>query len=190
MLLFFNEENLQFPEMVLTDKINKIFFKYMNFLMFEVYKVFSQHKLPRVFPVMKEFLQFSPEKRNGDWFLLEEGIVIRVYVFTHEPYILHAFLTPMIFALELIKQNLIVENDHFINFRKASKIKFPWVLGPFIVKIKYALPVVESLLKYMGFQTSTAINYDPHHVISIRRQVNKNNPFEHQEVEGLIESAN
>ena len=74
--------------------------------------------------------------------MLEEVTVIRVYVFTHEPYILPAFLTPMIFALELIRQKLIIENEHFINFRKASEIKFPWVVGPFIIKRKVALPVV------------------------------------------------
>ena len=39
MFLFFNEENLQFPEMVLTDEMNKNFGKYMNFIMPEVYKV-------------------------------------------------------------------------------------------------------------------------------------------------------
>ena len=91
---------------------------------------------------MKEFLQFSPDKRIGDWFLLEEHTIIRVYGFTHEPYILPAFLTPRIFALELIRHNLIVENEHFINFRKASEIKFPWVVGPFIIKIKAAFPVI------------------------------------------------
>ena len=42
----------------------------------------------------------------------------------------------------------------------------------------------------MGFQTTTVVNYDPHHIISIKRQVNKNNPFEHQEVEGLSKKAN
>ena len=111
--------------------------------MSEVYKVFFHHKLPRVLPMMKEFLQFSPEKRVGDWFLLEEGTVIRVYGFTHEPYILPAFLTPNIFALELIKQKLIVENEHFINFKKALEIDFPWVVGPSIIKRKDTLPVVD-----------------------------------------------
>ena len=107
------------------------------------------------------------------------GTVIRVYGFTHEPYILPSFLIPGIFALELIKQKFIVENEHFINFKKVSKINFPWVVGPSLIKRKVAFPVVESLLKYMGFQTSTTINYDPHHIISIRKQVNKNKPFEH-----------
>ena len=42
----------------------------------------------------------------------------------------------------------------------------------------------------MEFQKNTTINYDPHHVISIRRKVNKNNPFERQQVEGLTKSSN
>ena len=106
--------------MFLTNEINRNFFKYMNFLMAKVYKVFFQHKLPRVFPIMKEFLQFSPDKSISDSFLLQENIIIKVYGFTHEPYILTTFLTPIIFAVEFIRQKLIVENEHFINFKKSS----------------------------------------------------------------------
>ena len=40
--LFLNEENLQFPNMVLTDEIGRDFGKHMNFLMSKVYKVFFQ----------------------------------------------------------------------------------------------------------------------------------------------------
>ena len=40
MFLFFNEENLQFLEMVLIDEMSRNFGKYMNVMMFEVYKVF------------------------------------------------------------------------------------------------------------------------------------------------------
>ena len=42
----------------------------------------------------------------------------------------------------------------------------------------------------MGFSLGVSINYDPHQVISKRRQENKNNPFEHTEVAGLRETAN
>ena len=122
---------------------------------------------------MKEFLQFSPDKRIGDWFLLEEHTIIKVYGFTHEPYILPTFLTLRILSLELIRKNLIVENEHFISFKKALEVKFPWVVGPLITKRKVAFPVVEIFLKEMGFQTAAAINYDPHHIISIRKQVKK-----------------
>ena len=40
--------------------------------------------------------------------------------------------------------------------------------------------MVEIFLEEMDFKTTNAVNYDPHHIISIRRQVNKKNPFEHQ----------
>ena len=96
--------------MVLTDEINSNFFKYMNLFMEEVYKVFFEEKLPRVLPLMKEVLQFSPDRRIGDWFLLEEHTIILLYGFIHNPYILPAFLTPRVFSLELIRQKLIVEN--------------------------------------------------------------------------------
>ena len=42
----------------------------------------------------------------------------------------------------------------------------------------------------MVFSLGTSINYDPHQVISKRRQENKNKPFEHTEVAGLREAAN
>ena len=45
-------------------------------------------------------------------------------------------LTPRIFALELIKKKLIIENEHFINSRKSWEIKFLWMVGPFINKRK------------------------------------------------------
>ena len=82
--------------MVLTDEINNNFFKNMDFLMSEVYKVFFQDKLPRVLPIMKEALQVSPYRKIGDWLLLEENTIIRVYGFIHEPYVLPSFLTPRI----------------------------------------------------------------------------------------------
>ena len=66
---------------------------------------------------MKESLHFSAYRNIGDWFLLEEHTIIRVYGFSHELYILPTFLTPRIFSLELVRQKLIVENEIFIRFR-------------------------------------------------------------------------
>ena len=109
---------------------------------------------------MQESLQLALDNRIGDRFLLEEHTIIRVYGFTHQPYIFLALLTLRVFALELVRQELIVENEHFIHFKKASKIKFPWVIGRFIIKSKVALPVVESLLQKMDFKIDFAVNYD------------------------------
>ena len=139
---------------------------------------------------MKEALQFSLDRKIGDWFLLKEYTIIRVYGFTHEPYIMLSFLTPTLFYLDLVKAKLIVGNEHFISFKKASEIKFPYVIGPIIIKNKAALPVVDILLREIDFKIDFAMKFDPQNVISLRRQMNKNKVFEHQIVEGLVEKYN
>ena len=42
----------------------------------------------------------------------------------------------------------------------------------------------------MDFQKEQKVNYDPYHIISQRKQANKNKPFDHQVVEGLEEITN
>ena len=105
----------------------------------------------------------------GNWFLLEEHTIIRVYGFVHEPYILPTFLTPRVFSLEFIRQKITMENEHLISFKKSSEIKFPWVVGTFIIKYKFGLPVVEGFLQEMNYKKDISINYDSHHIISQRR---------------------
>ena len=133
--------------------------------MSEVYNAIFQKKLPIVLPEMKNILRISTEKRIGDWFLLEQGIVIRLYGFVHQCYLFPAFLTPRFFSMELITQKLIVETRHFLNFNKSIEIRYPWVVSPFIIKNRASLPMIQSLLKEMGFFIEFSINYDPHHVL-------------------------
>ena len=184
MLLSFNEDNWQLLEMVLTKETNKDYTKFMNFLMSEVYNAIFQKKLPRVLPEMKNILQLSTEKRIRDWFLFQQGTVIRFYGFVHQSYLLHAFLTPRVFSMDLIRKKLIVEIEHFLNFKKSTEIRYPWDVGSFIIKNKSALPMIEILLNEMGFLIESSINYDPHHVISNRRHAMKRKHFEHDEVVG------
>ena len=54
------------------------------------------------------------------------------------------------------------------------------------IVIKRSLSEVES----MEFLKEPKENYDPHHIIFLRKQANKNKPFEHQFIEGLNETAN
>ena len=116
--------------------------------------------------------------------------MLRIYGFTGQPYSLPAFLTPRIFALEFMRQRLLSEEEHFGAFKKSSNIKFPFKVSSFIFKSKGALIFIEKLLENMDFQKESKVNYDPHHVISLRKQANKNKPFEHQSVENLAEIAN
>ena len=151
MFLSFNDENLHLPEMVLTEEMSRDYSKFMNHLMSEVYRVIFQKKLPRLFLKMKDISKFSPDKRIGDWFLFEQGIMIRLYGFVHQPYLFPTLFTPRVFSMEVIRQRLIVETEHFLNFKKPSEIKFPWAVGPFIIKNKVSLLNIESLMKEMGF---------------------------------------
>ena len=85
---------------------------------------------------MQEALQFSLDRIIGDWFILGEQTIIRVYGFTYEPYIFPYFLTSRVVALDIVRHKSMVENEHFISFKKSSEIKFPWVIASFIIKIK------------------------------------------------------
>ena len=109
MFLSYNKEDLQVPELEITGDMTKDYCKFMKFLMAEIYNLFFQERLPKVFPEMREILQLSHSKMIGDWFLAELGTIIRLYGFVHQPYILPAFLTARVFSLELIKKILTVE---------------------------------------------------------------------------------
>ena len=117
-------------------------------------------------------------------------MTIRLYGFVHPTYILPTFLTARVFSLELIRQRLIVEEEHFLNFKKSSNLIFPWEVRPYTVRSRAALPLVTNLLIGMEFSLGQAVNYDPHQIISKRRKAHKCRPFEHTEIPELREAAN
>jgi len=68
-----------------------------------------------------------------------------------------------------MRQRLHSEEEHFGAFKKSSNIKFPLKVGSFIFKNKGALVFIEKLLGSMEFQKEPKENYDPHHIISLRK---------------------
>ena len=78
-----------------------------------------------------------------------------------------------------------MENEHLLIFRKSYEIEFPLKVGLFIIKNKVSFPVVEGLLQEMNLMKSTKTKYDPHQIISQRRQQNKKKSFDHKKIEGL-----
>ena len=113
-----------------------------------------------------------------------------MYGFTHPPYMSLAFLIHGVFFMDFIRKKLIVETKHFLKFKNSTDIKYPWAVGPFTIKNKTALPMIENLLKEMGFLTEPAVDYDPHQVISNRIKAVKRNHLNHLEVVGLANVAN
>ena len=69
MFLSYNEDSLQAPGLVFVVDMTKNCCEFMNSLMAEIYHIFFQERLPKVFPEMKEMIQLSPSKMIGDWFL-------------------------------------------------------------------------------------------------------------------------
>ena len=165
------------------------FFDFTNMVMSNVYKLTFNAELERLSEDMKNKLQLS-SKIIGDCFSLKDHTIITTYHFSEAPYILLTFLTSRIFALEFIRQRLHSENEHFINFKKASNIKYHYNIGPFVIKVRSSLPVIEKFLKAMNFKEVDKIRYDPKQVISQRRKKNKYTPYEHEEVQDLGTIAN
>ena len=66
MFIAYNEEDLQVPELEITAEMATNYCKFMNQLMVEIYEVFFQERLPRVFPEMRQMLQLSKSKNIGD----------------------------------------------------------------------------------------------------------------------------
>ena len=103
------------------------------------------------------------------WLLMQKYLVVRVYGFSAASFMLPFFLTPSVFALELIRQRISIDEEHFTAHRKDSWIKYPINFGPFVLRNPTTLPMVEKFLKAMKFQVTHAQNSDPKGIISQRR---------------------
>ena len=103
---------------------------------------------------------------------------------------LPVYLTPSIFTLELIRQTISANEEHFTVHKKDSWIKYPINFGPFVVKKPTALPMVEKFLKAMKFQVTHAHNYDPNGIISHRRYQVQRSDFIHSMIPDLSQEEN
>ena len=116
--------------------------------------------------------------------------VIWVYGYQEGPYLLLIFLTPGIFALEFIRQRIISETKHFLKMHKESNLKFPFIIGPFVVNTRSCLPQIQAKLSEFGFTQLQGRKYDPHQVISKRRLMSRQGPYENEHVEGFDKLEN
>jgi hypothetical protein len=190
--IFLETNKREFPEatFVSTECKRITLLIFINKVMSRVYSLIFNTILPRVLDDMRSYLQPNPENRVGDWVLFMHSTVIWVYGCHESPYLLPIFLTPRIFSLEFIRQRIISETEHFLKLHKASNLKFPFIIGPFIVKSRSCLSQVQAKLKEFGFAQLQGRRYDPHQIISKRRQMNKHAPYEHEQVEGFDKLEN
>jgi hypothetical protein len=126
----------------------------------------------------------------GDWVLFMHSTVIWVYGCHKSPYLLPIFMNPRIFYLEFIRQRIISETKNFMKLHKASNLKFPFIIGPFVVKSRSCLSQFQEKIKEFGFSQLQGRRYDPHQIISNRRLMKKHAPYEHEHVEGFEKLEN
>jgi hypothetical protein len=190
--MFLESNKTEFPEtaFISTECKRITMLIFINKIMSRVYSLIFGSDLPRVLEEMKISLQPNPESKIGDWMLFIQSTVIWVYGYQEGPYLLPVFLTPRIFSLEFIRQRIISETEHFLKAHKASNLKFPFIVGPFVVKNKSCLPQIQSKLSEFGFTQLQGRKYDLHQIISKRRLVSKQGPYEHEHVEGFDKLAN
>lgn len=118
------------------------------------------------------------------------NIVLRVYGFEEEPYRLPVFLTKRTFDLEFLRHILHVESELFLKHKKASNMKFKYMMEPFVVISTSSLLIVQAILRSLNFQLDKKTKYDPKHVISQRKAYYKIGNYEYQEDEELATKAN
>jgi hypothetical protein len=190
--IFLETNKREFPEatFISTECKRITLLIFINKVMSRVYSLIFNTNLPRVLDDMRSYLQPNPENRVGDWVLFMHSTMIWVYGCHESPYLLPIFLTPRVFSLEFIRQRIISETEHFLKLHKASNLKFPFIIGPFIVKTRSCLSQIQAKLKEFGFAQLQGRRYDPHQIISKRRLMNKQAPYEHEHVEGFDKLEN
>ena len=114
------------------------FFTFVGSIMSALHRLIFGSFMPTISDDLKLFLPNLVET-IGDWFCFENYTVIRVYGFEGEPFRLPRFTSRRLFALEFLRQRLVVENDNFIKHKKASSMKFVFTLEPFVVKSIFLL---------------------------------------------------
>jgi hypothetical protein len=151
--MFLGSNKTEFPETTFISSECKsiTMLIFMNKIMSRIYSHIFGSDLPRVLEEMKSSLQSSPKNMMGDMILFTQSTVIWVYGCQEGPHILPVFLTVRIFSLEFIRQRVILETEHFLKAHKASNMKFPFMVGPFVVKSMSCLPQIQSKLNEFGF---------------------------------------
>jgi hypothetical protein len=153
--MFLESNKTEFPEtaFISTESKRITMLIFINNIMSRVHSLIFGTDLPRVQEEMKRFLQPNPESRVGDWMLFIQYIVIWVYGYQEGPYLLPVFLTPKVLSLEFIIQRIISEIEHFLKTHKASNLKFPFMVGPFVVKTRSCLPHIQAKLSDLGLHS-------------------------------------
>ena len=125
------------------------------------------------------YLHPQTENQIGDWFLYQDYSVIRIYGYEEQPYRLPTFLTPIIFSLEVLRQRLHSDELHFSSKKQTSNFKVLITIGPFTVRNKATIELIDDIMAYFKFVPNEACQYDPLQLISKKKKKQKRGNYEH-----------
>ena len=166
------------------------FSKFVNEFASQVYLFIYEANYPRISQQLQNCLHPPTEDHIGDWFMFKDYTIIRVYGLEEKPYIFPVFLTPWIFALEVLRQRLHSDELHFSSKKQTSTFKVPITIGTFTVRNKVVVELIDDIMAYYGFLEEPSCQYDSHHLISKRRKKQKRGNYEHHGTQELELMAN
>jgi hypothetical protein len=163
---------------------------FINKVMSKVYTLIFNTNLPRVLDDRGSIYNQIKKKGLGTRYCSCIQQWSGFMVFMNPPIFYLFFPMPKVFSLEFIRQIIISKTKHFLKFHKASNLKFPFIIGPFIVKTRSCLSHIQSNIKEFGFSQLQGRIYDPNQIISKRILMKKHAPYEHEHVDGFDKLAN
>ena len=87
--------------------------------------------------------------------------------------------------MEVIRQRFHANLQHFSSRKQASSIKLPITIGPFTVKSKEVINLIDDIMAYFKFPIDVACQYDPYHLIANKKKKLKRGNYQHQGTEEM-----
>lgn len=134
--------------------------------MYVTFSIVIGEELVKVLDAIKSYLYTSDLHRRGDWFLVEDYMVIKLCGSKISPYRLPKLLTSRVFILEYVRQLLHVDEICFTKSKKKSHIVYPITLGGCAFSNHKGAMEATKILKEMDFPLDKPWKYNPHYVIS------------------------
>ena len=166
------------------------FSNFVNEFASRVYYFIYEANYPRVPQQFQNYLYPPTKDQIGDLLLFPKYTVLRVYGSEHQPYMLPSLLTPRIFSLEVLMQILHSYELHFSSKKHTSTFKVPITVGPFTVKNRVAIELIDDMMACFCFSQDFYCQYDPLHIISKKRKWKKRGNYEHQGTPEMEQMAN
>ena len=166
------------------------FSKFVNEFASWVYLLIYEANYPRIHQQLQNCLHPPNEDHIWDWFLFQDYTIIWVYGLEEKPYRLPIFLIPHIFGLEVFRKRLHLDELHFSNKKHTSRFKVPITIGPFTVRNKVVVELIDDIMACYGFLEESSFQYGPHHLISKKKKKQKRGNYEHQGTQEMELMAN